>query len=96
MPTTPGLPHTDDAEMSISDRVQRGWAVLANTYPSDMTGHPAVTIPATEASGLPVGLMLVGRHFEDDRLLAIARTLERTLGWRPDPAGAVQAALPEG
>jgi amidase len=96
MPTTPGLPHTDDAAMSVSERVQRGWALLANTYPTDMTGHPALTIPAAEASGLPVGLMLVGRHFEDDRLLAIARTLERTLGWRPDPAGAVQAALPEG
>jgi amidase len=95
MPTTPGLPHTDDAELSVSARVRRGWAVLTNTYPTDMTGHPALSIPAAEASGLPVGLMLVGRHFEDDRLLEIARTVEGALGWRPDPARAVRAAVPE-
>jgi amidase len=51
-----------------------------------MTGHPALSIPAAEADGLPVGLMLVGRHFDDGRLLAIARTYEREYGWLPEHA----------
>jgi amidase len=85
MPTTPGLPHAYD-QMSLAARVKRGWAVLANTYPTDFTGHPALTLPLAETNGLPVGVMLVGRRFEDDRLLALARTVERAIGWRPDPS----------
>jgi amidase len=83
MPTTPGLPHEVDFELPLSQRVLRGWAVLANTCPTDMTGHPALTLPAAEARGLPVGVMLIGRHFADDRLLALAATYERRFGWLP-------------
>jgi amidase len=67
----------------------RGWALLANTTPTDMTGHPGLSIPAAEADGLPAGVMLVGRRFEDARLLAVARSYERAFGWSPagGPAG---------
>jgi amidase len=83
LPTTPGLPHAIDFDLPLSQRVLRGWAVLANTYPTDMTGHPALTMPAAEAGGLPVGVMLIGRQFADDRLLAVATTYERRFGWLP-------------
>ena len=85
LPTTPGLPHPNEPDLTISERVKRGWAVLANTYPTDFTGHPALSIPAAEAEGLPVGVMLVGRRFDDDRLLAVARTYERAFGRLPKP-----------
>jgi amidase len=48
-----------------------------------MTGHPAISLPLGAAEGLPVGVMLVGPHFSDDRLLSIAATCERALGWLP-------------
>lgn len=83
LPTTPGLPHAYDPALSVSARVKRGWAVLANTCPTDMTGHPALTIPAAEADGLPVGVMLVGRHFDDASLLTLASAYERRFGWLP-------------
>lgn len=91
LPATPGLPHRDDPALSLSDRVLRGWGVLANTYPTDMTGHPALTIPVAETGGLPVGLMLVGRPLAEARLLQVARTVEGSLGWRPDPSLAAAA-----
>jgi amidase len=95
-PTTPGLPHHVDAGLPLSAWVLRGWGNLANTYPTDMTGHPALSIPAAEAGGLPVGVMLVGRRFDDARLLALARTYERTFGWLPDPAGLkARASVPD-
>jgi amidase len=50
-----------------------------------MTGHPALSLPLAAADGLPVGVMLVGRHFDDARLLSIAATCERALGWAPAP-----------
>jgi amidase len=86
MPTTPGRAHVDDKTLPLSQHVIRGWSVLANTAPFDMTGHPALSMPAAEADGLPVGLMLIGRHWADGRLLAIARTYERECGWSPDRA----------
>ena len=83
MPTTPGPPHPVAPELSVRDRVMRGWTLLANTTPTDMTGHPSLSIPAAEANGLPAGVMLVGRRFDDARLLAVARTYEREVGWSP-------------
>lgn len=83
MPTTPARPHLNDPSLPLSQHVLRGWSTLANTGPFDVTGHPGLSIPAAEAGGLPVGLMLVGRHWEDGRVLAIARSYEREYGWLP-------------
>jgi aspartyl-tRNA(Asn)/glutamyl-tRNA(Gln) amidotransferase subunit A len=48
------------------------------TGPFNVTGAPAVSIPCgATAEGLPVGLQLAGRHFEDHVVLAAARELER-------------------
>ncbi len=85
MPTTPGLPHEHVPEQPVNERVLRGWALLANTSPTNMSGHPAITIPLAEADGLPVGIMLIARPFDDARLISIAATCERALGWRPAP-----------
>jgi amidase len=83
MPTTPVAAHRLGLDLPLSERVLRGWAVLVNTIPTDMTGHPALTIPAAETEGLPVGVMLVGPHFADDRLLSLVATYERRYGWLP-------------
>ncbi|MGH2662949.1 MAG: amidase family protein [Actinomycetota bacterium] len=83
MPTAPRRPHQNDPSLSISERVLRGWAVLANTTPTDLTGHPAISVPVAEAEGLPVGVMAVGRHGHDADLIRLASTCERTLGWKP-------------
>ena len=83
LPTTPFRAFRLDDELRTSERVLRGWANLANTYPTDMSGHPAISLPLADADGLPVGVMLVGHRFDDARLLAIAATCERELGWAP-------------
>jgi amidase len=94
MPTTPGRPHKHAPDLPISEHVMRGWAVLTNTSPTDMTGHPALTIPAVEAGGLPVGVMLIGRHFDDGKLLAFARTYEGAHGWLPKHPGDPRTVKP--
>jgi amidase len=48
----------------------------ANTCPFDVSGHPAFAIPCGTKDGLPVGLMLVGRHFEESRLIQAASAFE--------------------
>ncbi len=52
-----------------------GMKILRNTWPFNAAGTPAISIPVARA-GLPVGLQLVGRRGEDDKLLQIARRFE--------------------
>jgi len=56
-----------------------GWCL---TYPFNFTGHPAASIPAGFTDdGLPVGLQIVGRRFEDDTVLAASAAFERERPW---------------
>jgi len=50
------------------------------TYPMNLTGHPALSMPCGMTDGLPVGLQLVGRWHDDRYLLDIAGLLEAALG----------------
>ena len=55
-------------------------ATLRLTQLFDLTGHPAISLPAgLTGAGLPVGLQLVGRHAESAGLLAAAETVEGVL-----------------
>jgi amidase len=53
-----------------------------NTCPFDVSGHPAFTIPCAKVDGLPIGLMLVGRHFDEPTLLRAAQAFERNIDWQ--------------
>ena len=61
---------------ATGDRTPVRTAMLRQTQPFNMTGHPAISLPVA-AEGLPVGLQLVGRHGETARLLAIAAACEK-------------------
>jgi aspartyl-tRNA(Asn)/glutamyl-tRNA(Gln) amidotransferase subunit A len=51
------------------------------TYPMNLTGHPALSMPCGSNSiGLPIGLQLAGRWHDDRYLLGIASLLEGRLG----------------
>ena len=54
--------------------------MLRLTQLFNITGNPAISLPCGVASGgLPCGLQVATRHGETDRLLQIARTIERTM-----------------
>lgn len=56
-----------------------GWTL---TYPFNFTGHPAASVPAGMADGMPVGMQLVGRRFEEATVLAAAAAIEDIRPWR--------------
>jgi amidase len=51
--------------------------MVANTATFDLTGHPSITVPCKGVKGLPVGLMLTGRHFEDATVLRAGHAYEQ-------------------
>ncbi|HCD7241487.1 TPA: amidase, partial [Klebsiella michiganensis] len=48
----------------------------------DITGHPAMSIPCGMVDGLPVGMMLVGRHYAESTLYQAAAAFEACGDWR--------------
>ena len=56
-----------------------GWCL---TYPINFTGHPAASVPAGLADGLPVGMQIVGRRGADGDVLAASAAFERVRPWR--------------
>lgn len=51
------------------------------TFPANLHGNPAISIPAGTLDGLPIGLQVVGRHFSEPLLLDLARIVERQRPW---------------
>lgn len=65
---------------SLAEVQRRAQEMLVNTAPFDVTGHPAMTVPCGLVDGLPVGLMIVGRHGDDEVVLRLGRAFERLVG----------------
>lgn len=79
MPATPvtAPPLGRDVPVGHEGRNPVDWSYL--TYPFNLSGHPAVSMPVgLAAGGLPVGLQLVGRLGEEHTLLAAAAAVART------------------
>jgi len=47
----------------------------------DVSGHPAITIPCGRKDRLPIGMMLVGRHFEEATLIRLTSAIEAGDDW---------------
>jgi amidase len=69
-----------DAPLGVS--IDLALNMQANTCPFDASGHPAFTLPCGRKDGLPIGLMLVGRHFDEATLIRLASAIELGDDWR--------------
>jgi amidase len=79
----PTLPSTAAAlpapTASREEQFAKAVETIVNAAPFNLTGHPALSIPCGAIDGLPVGMMLVGRHFEEKTIYRAAQALERSL-----------------
>ena len=77
MPTTPcTAPLLPSPDAGPDETFAAGGGGVANTSQFDVSGHPALSVPCGEADGLPVGCMLVGRHWEESTLYRLAAAIE--------------------
>lgn len=79
MPTTPMTAlELPDASTTIEQELKTSHPMAYNTAPFNATHHPAITLPCGGVDGLPVGLMLVGRHYEEAQVYRAAKAFEDT------------------
>jgi amidase len=76
MPTTPYKPARHKADATLPETLFSASTNWVNTCPFNLTGHPAVNVPCGFSAGLPVGMMLVGRRFDEPTLLRFAHAFE--------------------
>ncbi len=62
--------------------IQRSHEMMANTAAFTITGHPALSMPCALSEGLPVGMMLVGRHYEEGKIYTAANAFEQNTEWQ--------------
>ena len=83
MPTTPmkatPLPKPG---ASREEYVQRALEMITNTAPFDISHHPAMSVPCGMVDGLPIGLMLVGKHFDEPTIYRAAYAFEQSGDWK--------------
>ena len=76
MPTTPQKPfrleQTPDPE-----GITLATSMSQNTSSFNLTGHPALSVPCGERDGLPVGMQLVARHWEERLLCQVGSAVEK-------------------
>ena len=90
---TPLAEHGLDAVVALSanpawptDPVLGDRDVFHTTGPAAVAGYPAVTVPAGQVHGLPVGLTFMAAAWHEPRLLALAHAFERASAARRAPA----------
>ena len=86
----PAIPHCPWGTPIAVDDHEVPYFVAGTAYTSlfNLTGHPAVVLPLTlSGDGLPIGLQVVGRRWDEIRLLAIAARLALVIGPFQGPPG---------
>ena len=79
----PAFPVHMQGPEKIDGKIVAPFRWLAFTFPMNLTGQPAATVPAgwTE-DGLPVGMQIVGRHLDDPLVLRASAAFEQAQPWK--------------
>ncbi|MGX7696974.1 amidase [Gordonia polyisoprenivorans] len=86
MPTLPYVAsELPGAGIDRATYLTKALGMIANTAPLDVTGHPALSVPAGLVNGLPVGTMIIGKHHDDATVLRVGQTFEQLTGGFPTP-----------
>lgn len=83
-PTTaiPAYKYDDGVPETINDKPINPILGLYLTYPFNITGHPAATVPiGLSSEELPLGLQIIGSRLDDVKVLQVSRVIEKLQPW---------------
>lgn len=75
-------PPIPPADASLELWCERAFEMITNTAPFDVTGHPAMSVPCGMSDGLPVGLQIIGRRYDESTIYRAASAFEQAGDWR--------------
>ncbi len=83
------FPHCEPGSpLRVDDQEVIYWAVSGHGTLFNYTGHPAVVLPyKLDRDGLPLGIQLVGKRWDESHLLAMAKVLSEVTGPFQRPPG---------
>jgi amidase len=71
------------ADAPMEALMQHSWEQITNTCPFNITHHPALSIPCGLGEGeRPIGLMLIGKHWQESTLYRAGDAFERAGDWQ--------------
>ena len=70
------------SDPAMQDIIYLAFNTVLNTCQFDISGHPAMSLPCGLRNGLPVGMMLVGRHCDEPAIYRAAYGFEQSCDWR--------------
>ena len=70
------------ADAPLSLYIQRAFEMVGNTAPFDVTGHPAMSLPCGMSDGLPIGMMLIGKDYDEMTVYRAAHAFEQSGDWK--------------
>lgn len=80
--TVPPFPIHMQGPEKVDGRMVSSSSWLSFTYPINLTGQPAATVPAGwTKDDLPVGLQIIGRHLDDKTVLRASAAYEAAQPW---------------
>jgi aspartyl-tRNA(Asn)/glutamyl-tRNA(Gln) amidotransferase subunit A len=83
-------PTAPSAAFAVGEKMDDPVAMYLNdvfTVPASLAGLPGVSVPAgLSGEGLPLGLQVIARPFDEETLLRAAETLERAAGFEAEPS----------
>lgn len=83
MPTVPFTARKlPEPGCSLTETISCAFGLIGNTAALDVTGHPAMSVPCGLVEGLPVGMMLIGRHYDESTLYQAAAAFEASGDWK--------------
>lgn len=86
MPTVPMLPHRlPNGPLVPAEHQRLAFEMHDNNCATNLTGHPALSMPCGMVDGLPVGMMLIGRPLDDHRLIRVAHRFQKEVFTPPPP-----------
>jgi aspartyl-tRNA(Asn)/glutamyl-tRNA(Gln) amidotransferase subunit A len=82
-------PTTPSAAFAIGEKADDPVAMYLNdvfTVPADLAGLPAISVPAGLSEGLPLGLQIIGRAFDEATVLHVGQVLESAAAFKHEPS----------